>query len=76
MCTALRGSNHQASKRGVIGEGEDGRGDTCPEKALSSQCALWMPIGDTSLRKVLRYQQTARNRTIQVCPKDCTHPSW
>jgi len=28
------GGDHQASKRGVIGEGEHGRGDTCPEKAL------------------------------------------
>jgi hypothetical protein len=27
-------------------------------------------IGDTSRRKVLRYQQTAQFRTIQVCPKD------
>jgi hypothetical protein len=50
-----------ASKLDVIGEAEPGRGDACPEKALRSQCALWMPIGDTSRRKVLRYQQTARN---------------
>ena len=30
-------------------------------RKFSSQCALWMPIGDTSRRKILRYQQTARN---------------
>ncbi len=38
---------------------EHGRGDTCPEKALSSQCTLWMPIGDTSRRKAPRHQRTA-----------------
>jgi hypothetical protein len=35
-------------------------GDTRPEKAFSSQCALQVPIGDTSRQKTLRYQQTAR----------------
>jgi hypothetical protein len=29
---------------------EHGRGDTCPEKALSSQCTLWMPIGHFSAK--------------------------
>ena len=38
-----------------------GNGDTCSEKAFSSQRALSAPLGDTSRRKVLRYQQTARN---------------
>jgi len=32
--------DHQATKRGVIDESEHGRRDACPEKALSSQCAL------------------------------------
>jgi hypothetical protein len=27
-------------------------------------------LGDTFRQKTLRYQQTARFRTIQVCPKD------
>jgi len=35
-------------------------GDTRPEKAFSSQCVLYVPIGDTSRQKGLRYQQTAR----------------
>jgi hypothetical protein len=44
-------------------------------RKFSSQCALWMPIGDTSRRKILRYQQTARNvlnrgggRPLKVSP--------
>jgi hypothetical protein len=35
-------------------------GDTCPEKAFSSQRALPTPIGDTSQRKTLLRQRTAR----------------
>ena len=37
------------------------RGDTCSGKAFVSQCATETPCGDTSRRKVLRYQQTARS---------------
>jgi hypothetical protein len=33
-------------------------GDTCSEKAFSSQRALSAPLGDTSQQKNLRYQQT------------------
>jgi hypothetical protein len=50
--TALRGSNHQASKRGVIGEGEHGRCarlDTRGNSPLQPQDALGAgrQIGDT-----------------------------
>src|SRR5258706_2343893 len=58
MRTAVAAITKRASARSSARR-EHGRGDTCPEKALSSQCALWMPIGDTSRRKALRHQRTA-----------------
>src|SRR5262245_9735051 len=51
-------------------------GATCSGKAFVSQCAPEIPIGDTSRQKALRYQQTARFRTIQVCPKDPLTCLW
>ena len=39
--TQARGDGRRARRcAAAIGEGEHGRGNTCPEKALSSQCAL------------------------------------
>jgi hypothetical protein len=44
-------------------------GDTCPEKAFSSQRALPTPIGDTSQRKTLLRQRTARTVLNRDLPK-------
>ena len=60
--TRTPGGDHQASKRGVVSEGEHGR-------------------GDTSRRKVLRYQHTARNvlnrggQSPPVLPPTIAHTS-
>ena len=60
----MRHRGSMPDKRALCG------GDTRREKPLVSQCAAEAPIGDTFRQKTLRYQQTARFRTIQVRPKD------